>query len=114
TAPRDLVGTGATPVFYNLQLTIKDGQQQAFAALMAEMVVATKREPGTMVYEWYLAPDGKTCHIHELFADTAAYKVHADNFGQNFAGRFLPLLEITGVAAYGNSDAEARGMMSSL
>jgi quinol monooxygenase YgiN len=35
-------------------LTIKDGQQQAFAALMREMVAATKMESGTMVYEWYL------------------------------------------------------------
>ena len=114
TAPHDLIGTGSTPVFYNLQLTIKDGQQTAFAALMAEMVAATKKESGTMVYEWYLADDGKTCHIHELFADTAAYKVHSANFGENFAARFLPMLDITGLTAYGNSDAEAREMMAKL
>ena len=113
-APRDLVGTGATPVYYNLQLVIKEGQQTAFAALMREMVAATKQEPGTMVYEWYLGADGRTCHIHELFADTAAYKVHSANFGENFAARFMPLLEITGLTAYGNSDAEARDMMKTL
>ena len=112
TAPKDLVGTGSSPVFYNLQLTIKDGQQQAFAALMAEMVAATKMESGTMVYEWYLGADGKTVHIHELFADTAAYKAHSANFGQKFAARFLPMLDITGLTAYGNSDAEARGLMA--
>tara|TARA_R110002072_G_scaffold299403_1_gene474836 strand:- start:2687 stop:3130 length:444 start_codon:yes stop_codon:yes gene_type:complete len=114
TAPRDLVGTSSTPVFYNLQLTIKEGQQTAFAKLMAEMVAATKQEAGTMVYEWYLGSDGRTCHIHELFADTAAYKVHSANFGEKFAARFLPLLDITGLTAYGNSDQEAREMMASL
>lgn len=113
-APRDLVGTAATPVFYNLQLTIKDGQQEAFATLMAEMVAATKQESGTMVYEWYLGADGRTCHIHELFADTAAYKVHSANFAANFATRFMPILDITGLTAYGNSDAEAREMMKML
>lgn len=113
-APRDLVGTGSTPVFYNLQLTIKDGQQEAFDTLMAEMVAATKLESGTMVYEWYRGADGKTCHIHELFADTAAYKVHSANFSANFAARFLPLLDITGLSAYGNADAEAREMMKTL
>ena len=113
-APRDLVGTGATPVFYNLQLTIKEGQQEAFASLMAEMVTATKQEAGTMVYEWYLGSDGRTCHIHELFADTEAYKAHSANFSANFAARFMPLLDITGLTAYGNSDAEAREMMKML
>lgn len=113
-APRDLVGTNRSPVFYNLELTIRDGQSEAFAALMNEMVAATKMEAGTMVYEWYLGPAGKTCHIHELFADTAAYKVHSANFGQNFAARFMPLVEITGLTAYGNSDAEAREMLSEL
>lgn len=110
----DLVAAGSSPVFYNLQLTIKDGQQDAFATLMAEMVAATKQESGTMVYEWYLGADGKTCHIHELFADTAAYKVHSANFGANFAERFMPLLDITGLTAYGNSDPEARDLMKML
>jgi len=113
-APRDLVGTDSTPVYYNLQLAIRDGQNEAFAALMNEMVAATKQEPGTLVYEWYLGPAGKTCHIHELFADTAAYKVHSANFGKNFAARFMPLVDIAGLTAYGNSDAEAREMMSGL
>ena len=112
--PHDLVAAGNTPVYYNLQLTIKDGQQEAFATLMAEMVAATKHESGTMVYEWYLGADGRTCHIHELFADTEAYKVHSANFGANFAERFMPLLDITGLTVYGNSDAEAREMMKML
>lgn len=112
--PRDLVSKGSSPVFYNLQLTIRDGQQEAFTNLMEEMVTATKQESGTLVYEWYLAADGKTCHIHEMFADTAAYQVHSANFGAKFATRFMPLLVITGLTAYGNSDSEAREKMSSL
>lgn len=113
-APRDLVGTGATPVSYVLQLEIKEGQQVAFSEVMRDMVASTKTEPGTLVYEWFLGPDGRTCHIHEMFADTAAYKAHGENFSAKFADRFLPLLEIKTVHAYGNSDEEARAMMKGL
>lgn len=112
--PKDLVDASKTPVFYNLTLTIQDGQGDAFRALMADMVASTKQESGTVVYEWYLGADGKTCHIHEMFADTAAYQVHSANFGEKFAARFMPLVTITGLTAYGNADAQAREMMSML
>ncbi len=113
-APRDLISEGSHPVFYNLQLTIRDGQQEAFRNLMEEMVAATKQESGTLVYEWYVAADGTTCHIHEMFADTAAYREHSANFRAKFATRFMPMLQITGLTAYGNSDSEAREKMSAL
>ena len=112
--PHDLISEGNHPVYYNLQLTIRDGQQEAFRKLMEEMVAATKQESGTLVYEWYIAADGKTCHIHEMFADTAAYEEHSANFGAKFATRFMPKLQITGLTVYGSSDAEAREKMSSL
>ena len=113
-APRELISEGSHPVFYNLQLTIRDGQQEAFSNLMEEMVAATKQEAGTLVYEWFIAADGKTCQIHEMFADTAAYQEHSANFGAKFATRFMSMMEITGFTVYGNSDSEAREQMSSL
>lgn len=113
-APQDLVDATKTPVFYNLALTIQDGKGDEFRALMKDMVEATRQEPGTLVYEWYLSADGKTCHIHEMFANTAAYKVHSEGFVEKFAVRFMPLVTITGLTTYGNADKEAREMMATL
>jgi len=113
-APLDVTDPASTPVSYNLQLTIRDGQQDAFRTVMKEMVASTKEESGTLVYEWFLAADGTTCHIHERFADTAAYEVHSANFGEKFASRFMPCIEVVGLTVYGNADATAREMMATM
>ncbi len=113
-APLDLTNPAATPVSYTLALTIRDGQQDAFRSLMEEMVASTKEEPGTLVYEWFLGADGKTCRINEHFEDTAAYVVHSENFGESFADRFMPTIEVTGLTVYGNADAAAREMLAGM
>lgn len=113
-APVDLMNPVSEPVSYNLRLTIRDGKLETFRALMQEMVTATKQEPGTRVYEWFLAADGKTCHINEHFADTAAHKAHGDNFGARFAERFMECVEIAGMTVYGNPSAAARDRLAGL
>lgn len=113
-APRSVMDSTSSPVSYNLRLTVRDGQLAAFRALMHEMVEATKAEPGTLVYEWFLAADGKTCHINEHFADTAAHKAHGDNFGARFAARFMPCVEVVGTTVYGNPSDAARERLAGL
>lgn len=112
--PLDVTDPQSTPVSYNLRLTIQDGQQDVFRDLMHEMVASTKEEPGTLVYEWFLTADGKTCHINEHFEDTAAYKVHSENFSSKFAERFMPCIEIESLTVYGNADDAAREMLEAL
>lgn len=112
TSPVDV--TERSPVSYSLRLEIRDGESDAFHSLMQAMVDSAKNEVGTLVYEWYLDADGKTCHIHEHFADTAAYRVHSDNFATKFADRFLPMVEIQGMTVFGNADAAARKMLATL
>ena len=113
-APMDLMNPASAPVSYNLRLTVRDGKLDAFRALMQEMVTATKEEPGTLVYEWFLAADGKTCQINEHFADTEAHKAHGDNFGAKFAERFMACVEIAGMTVYGNPSAAARERLAGL
>lgn len=58
--------------------TINDGQLDTFkerAAAAAESVWAN--EPGMIVYEWYLAADGKTCNIIEEYANAEALTAHS-------------------------------------
>ncbi len=60
-------------IHWVIELAIKDGQLDAFKALMTEMVEATQaNETGATHYEWYISDDEKTCHIYERYVDSAA------------------------------------------
>ncbi len=92
-----------------LALNIKEGELDNFKALMKEMVDATKaNEPGTLNYEWFVSDDEKTCHTYERYADSAATMAHLTTFGQEFAERFLAVLEPVQFVVYGNPNDEVR------
>jgi quinol monooxygenase YgiN len=58
-------------------LTIHDGALEEFRRLADETIsTARANEPGQLVYEWHLSPDGRTCHVDEWYADTAAALEH--------------------------------------
>lgn len=101
----------STKVSWNLQMSVRDGHLDDARPLMTEMVTATKQEAGTESYEWFLSADGKTCHIVERFADSAAALAHLGNFGSTFADRFLACFEPTSISVYGKPSAEARAAL---
>lgn len=100
-------------VSWNLQLDVQDGRLEEARVLMAEMVEATRQEPGTQRYEWFLSEDGTVCHICERYADSGAVLEHLGNFGANFAERFLACFAPTAFYVYGEPNAEARAAMDS-
>ena len=94
-------------VYWFFDLEIKEGEYEKFAALMAEMVTATKEnEPGALNYEWSVSEDKKTCHILERYVDSAATMVHMGNFGKNFARRFMEVLKPKSMTLYGDPSEE--------
>lgn len=100
-------------VSWMLTLSVNDRKLDEFRALMDEMVTATREEPGTLMYEWFLSDDG-ACHLYERYTDDAATMVHLGNFGSKFAGRFLGCVTPTGFSVYGNPGAEVRQGLSAL
>ncbi len=93
-------------VYWVLRLTLKQGQDAAFEALMAEMVAATEKESGARSYEWHR--DGDAVHIFERYASNADAGIHLQNFGANFADRFFAILSPTGFDVYGPADGPVR------
>ena len=98
-------------ISWNLQLAVRDGQLDAARSLMTEMVAATRDEPGTLGYEWFISDDGTACHINERYADSGAALVHLGAFGEKFMDRFLACFEPTSFSVYGDPSAEARGAL---
>lgn len=76
--------------------------QTKLRALMVEMTEATRiEEPGCLVYDWYLGPDGETCHIIESYADEAALMAHVEGFNRRYGKRFFSLVTPRGLSVYG-------------
>jgi pentatricopeptide repeat protein len=92
-------------------MSVREGRLDDARELMNEMVSATREEPGTQGYEWFLSEDGTVCHINERYADSEAAMAHLGNFGSKFADRFLGCFEPTSFSVYGEPTAEARAAL---
>lgn len=99
----------AGEVSWVFKVAVNDGALEEFRALVAEMNDANEAaEPDTLTYEWFLADDDSTVHLYERYVDNAAAMNHVARFGENFAGRFLALLSVTGVDIYGPAGADLK------
>lgn len=59
-----------------VKLTVRDGAFEAFHAVAQEMTAGSRREPGTLGYEWYFSADGRHCRLLETYASTEALIAH--------------------------------------
>jgi quinol monooxygenase YgiN len=100
-----------TQVSWIFEAQVKDGQIDAFKALVGEMVTATEAEPGALSYEFFADDDGAV-HIYERYADSDAVLAHIGGFGANFAERFLGMVEPQRVSVYGEVSDEARAALA--
>lgn len=94
-------------VHWILELHINEGHLRGFKELMAEMIAATAKESGTLVYEWYFSQDESTCLISERYRDSAAAMEHLQSFGR-FAERFLAAATPTRFTVLGAPDSTLR------
>lgn len=101
----------ADAISWSLHLSVREGCLDDFKSLVPEMVESTRGEEGALIYEWFLSPDEKTCHIYERYADSAAALTHLGIFGARFAERFLACLEPTGFFVYGDPSPEVREVL---
>ena len=100
-------------VSWVLELSVKDGQLDTFKALAREMSEASQaNEPDTSHYEWFAGDDGKTVHIYERYADSAATMVHLGTFGAKFAERLLACADPSRLTVYGDPSAEVRDALA--
>ena len=104
----------ASTVSWVVRLRVKDGQLDAFKALMEEMVASTQTEPGTLAYEWFIDDAGENVHIYERYADSAATMTHASGFGEKFAERFLASVDVTGFDIYGEPSDDVKGAFEAM
>jgi quinol monooxygenase YgiN len=98
-------------VAWQVELAVKPGKLEHFRELTAEMVAATRAEPGVLNYERFVSADGSAVHIHERYTDSAAAVAHLRMFGETFSGRFVGMVDRTRFTVYGTPSEELREIL---
>lgn len=94
-----------------LDVEVPAEKRARFEAVMARLVAEAEAEPGTLVYEWNLAGDGTTCHIHERYRDVEHGNRHVRNFAENHAGPFFEAVGSVRAAVYGEPGNYIRSVL---
>jgi quinol monooxygenase YgiN len=66
----------AQVVRLTVNMTVNEGQLDAFKAIAATMTEGSKTEPGTLGYEWFAHPDDKRFCLLETYSNAAAVEAH--------------------------------------
>ncbi len=96
-----------------LEVEILPGKLDDFRAVAGELTESTRKEPGALIYEWFLSADGTACHIYERYQDSAALITHVSGFGP-FAERFMASCRPTRFTVYGEPSDEAKATIADL
>jgi autoinducer 2-degrading protein len=95
-------------LYWVFTLHIKPGRYQEFRTLVAEIVAATRKEPGTLAYQYSVSADKTIVHIFERYRSSDAFVDHVEQTFGGYAERFLSLVTIVSLVVYGDPDARAR------
>ena len=84
------------------KLSINDGQLDDFKRTVSEMIdTVIAKDTGTLIYDWYLSEDERSCTTLEHFQDFDAFMVHFGNVGEMLQAT-LQHAELTSVDVYAN------------
>lgn len=95
-------------LYWVFTLDVKRGKFPEFRALVADIVAASREEPGTLAYQYSVSADESTVHIFERYRDSDAFVVHVEETFGPYAERFLDLVTVVSLVVYGNPNAAAR------
>jgi len=97
----------SSEVSFVLELGVQASHKE-FRAFMDELIEATRKEAGTLSYEWSTSADEKRCHIYERHMDSAALVSHLGMFGEGFAERFLQVFKPVQLVVCGFPDSAVK------
>jgi quinol monooxygenase YgiN len=94
-----------------VNLTINEGQTEAFKNIAQGMTEATKAEPGTLGYEWFVKGDGKTFRLVETYVDAAAVEAHFMGPAvQEWVPKLAAVCTVDGFEIYGDPGPKVTAM----
>jgi quinol monooxygenase YgiN len=68
---------------FNALFKISEGKLEDFKALIPQFISTVKeKDPGTIMYDWYLNEEKMECKVLETYANSDAVLAHAANVGE--------------------------------
>nr|WP_067294332.1 antibiotic biosynthesis monooxygenase [Marinobacterium profundum] len=89
-----------------VEAKIIEGKHDEFQAVMQEIVAATRKEGGTLNYQYFVSDDGDVL-VYERFATVESAHIHIDNWDK-FADRWLAAAPGTRMVHLGDLPEELR------
>ena len=109
--PKPLLGT--QEVYWVITVAVQPGQMDEFKKIVAQIVAATKEEPGTLQYEFSVSADQATVDITERYRNSDAVIAHvSQTFGPKFSKAFLAVAKPTRFTVYGSPSEEAKRVLA--
>jgi quinol monooxygenase YgiN len=100
-------------VVLNVGLTIHEGKIHAFQTIAREMVEASRKEPGTLGYEWYLSGDSKRCQLIETYNDANALLGHLTGPAvKEGVPKILTIASVSCFQVYGEPGPKAKEILA--
>jgi len=104
-------------IHIHLKVGVPSNNAEAFETLMNDLVSVVQTEPGTLVYEWYSTEDGddgETWHILERYANAADGDKHVKGFADDYAARFMALIDGCEAIVSDNATPYIRGVLEGI
>ena len=101
-------------IHIHLEVVVSEANRSSFNGLMNELVDRTRKEDGTLVYEWYEVGDSGTWHILERYADAENGDLHVKGFAENYAGRFFELADSCTAIVSENATSYIKGVLEGI
>ena len=90
---------------------LKPSDLEAFQAVVRPLVEETKREEGSLAYEYNVSGDHTEIHIIEHYRSSAAVVHHVTKTFSQFAEPFTALAAVSSFIVYGTPNEEARKIL---
>jgi uncharacterized protein (TIGR02246 family) len=95
-------------IYWSVTFDIPQGKMDAFKSVVSKLVAETKKEPGTVQYEYTESPDHRTVDIIERYVDSSAVIQHVTKTFPKYGDEFLANSKVGRFIVYGPINDEAK------
>ena len=111
-APQHGLKTGYIVFVYTGE--VLPGQMDNFKQLAPKVIAAVAEEPGTLMYEWTLRPDGKSFDAVELYQSSDAAAAHVKHVLSVFGKDLGKVQKEVQFVVHGSPDESAKQVLAPL
>lgn len=98
-------------IYWLCTFRVKPTDFEAFKAVVAPLVIETRKEAGSMAYEYCVTADHTVIHILEHYRDSAAVVHHVTKTFSQFAANFTALAAVESFTVYGSPLPDAKAIL---